>query len=164
MHSCYAAAALETRQRPSRFLNNAYTKPLAFPFSSSGDKIFGSFESDAESQLVMPAAAPLYSEIFDPDAVLARTLKTVYYAESHNELYSETEKCFDYRELLHKVRARTLIIAGSEDWICPPSQSRIMAASIPDARLEIFAGTNHSVHIEKNCEVIAVVRDWIDCV
>ncbi|KAF3053752.1 hypothetical protein E8E11_011944 [Didymella keratinophila] len=128
------------------------------------EKIFGSFESDAEFQLVMHAAAPLYSETFDPDAALTKTLKTVYFAESHNELYSESEKYFDYRQLLNKIKAKTFIIVGSEDWICPPSQSHIIAAGIPDARLEVFPGANHSVHLEKNCEVIAVVREWIGSV
>jgi hypothetical protein len=50
------------------------------------DKIFGSFQSDTEFQLVMHAAAPLYSETFDADAALAATLKTVYFAESHSKL------------------------------------------------------------------------------
>lgn len=78
-----------------------------------------------------------------------------------DDLYSEKEKYFDYRESLHLVTARTLIIVGDQDWICPPSQSRIMAARIPNAQLEVFAGANHSVHIEKNSEVIAAIRRWI---
>jgi proline iminopeptidase len=47
-------------------------------------KIFGSFESDSEFQLVMHAAASLYSEAFDADAALAASLNTVYFAESHS--------------------------------------------------------------------------------
>jgi proline iminopeptidase len=50
------------------------------------NKIFGSFQSDAEFQLVMHAAAPLYSELFDADAALAANLKTVYFAESHSRV------------------------------------------------------------------------------
>ncbi len=50
------------------------------------NKIFGSFDSDAEFQLVMHAAAPLYSETFDADSALAKTLQTVYFAESHSKL------------------------------------------------------------------------------
>jgi proline iminopeptidase len=76
-------------------------------------------------------------------------------------LYSDEEKYFDYRESLHLVSARTLIIVGDRDWICPPSQSRLMATRIPNAHLEVFAGANHSVHIEKNAEVISAIRCWI---
>jgi proline iminopeptidase len=50
------------------------------------NKIFGSFQSDSEFQLVMHAAAPLYSEAFDADAALAASLKTVYFAESHSKM------------------------------------------------------------------------------
>jgi pimeloyl-ACP methyl ester carboxylesterase len=78
-----------------------------------------------------------------------------------DELYSKEEKYFDYRDSLHNIIARTLIIVGDQDWICPPSQSRLMAARIPGAQLEVFAGANHSVHIEKNSEVIATIRRWI---
>jgi proline iminopeptidase len=76
-------------------------------------------------------------------------------------LYSDEEKYFDYRESLHLVTARTLIIVGDQDWICPPSQSRLMAARIPNAHLEVIADANHSVHVEKNAEVISAIRSWI---
>lgn len=44
-----------------------------------------------------------------------------------DELYSEQEKYFDYRNDLHRVTAKTLIIVGDQDWICPPS--KILRAS-----------------------------------
>lgn len=151
-------------------------KAPSLSISQLKDKIFGSFSSDTEFRLVMHAAAPLYSESFDADAALAKSLKTVYTADSHSkstrrrfaelmtsdELYSENEKYFDYRGSLHRIEAKTLIIVGERDWICPPSQSRIMAAIIPQARLVVFAGANHGVHIEKNREVVATIRDWLD--
>ena len=79
-----------------------------------------------------------------------------------DELYSESEKYFDYRRSLHQIMARTLIIVGDQDWICPPSQSKIMSESIPQAQLKVFVGANHSVHIEKNDEVIATIQAWIN--
>ncbi|KAF1950180.1 alpha/beta-hydrolase [Byssothecium circinans] len=124
------------------------------------NKIFGRFESNIEFQLVMHAAAPLYSESFDADVALSKSLKTVYFAESHNDLYSEKEKYFDYREDLSNIAAKTLIIVGEQDWICPPRQSEIMAVRIPNARLEIFAGANHSVHLEENDKVVELIREW----
>ncbi|KAL5438275.1 hypothetical protein PMIN07_001970 [Paraphaeosphaeria minitans] len=126
------------------------------------NKIFGRFESDEEFRLVMHAAAPLYSETFDADAALSNTLRTVYFAESHNDLYSEQEKYFDYRADLKKVVARTLIMVGDQDWICPPKQSEIIASHIPGSRLEIFRDANHSVHHEKNEEVIRLIREWVE--
>lgn len=48
------------------------------------DKIFGQFDSDLEFQLIMYAAAPLYSESFNADIALGRNLDTVFYAKSHS--------------------------------------------------------------------------------
>lgn len=56
------------------------------------DKIFGRFESDIEFRLVMYAAAPLYSERFDPDQGLKHNLDTVFYAKSHSKWNSGSEE------------------------------------------------------------------------
>ena len=41
---------------------------------------------------------------------------------------------------LHHLRAPTLVLAGATDRIVPPRNARILAARIPDARLEIVPG------------------------
>ncbi|CAI7630356.1 unnamed protein product [Penicillium glandicola] len=122
------------------------------------DKIFGRFESDLEFRLVMYAAAPLYSENFDPELGLKQNIDTVFYAKSHNDLYSQQEKFFDYRDRLQLITARTLVIVGERDWICPPEQSKDIASRIPGAHLEIIENANHSVHLEKNAEVIELIK------
>ncbi|PYI36922.1 alpha/beta-hydrolase [Aspergillus indologenus CBS 114.80] len=122
------------------------------------DKIFGHFDSDIEFQLVMHAAAPLYRERFDPDLALQQSLATVFNAESHNDLYAAPEKFFDYRDQLHRISARTLVIVGAKDWICPPEQSEIIVKGIPGAKLAVVAGANHSVHLEKNEMVLEMIR------
>lgn len=38
---------------------------------------------------------------------------------SLDDLYSEQEKYFDYRDRLHLISAPTLIMVGDKDWICP---------------------------------------------
>jgi proline iminopeptidase len=78
-----------------------------------------------------------------------------------DELYSSNEKFFDYRDDLKTITAKTLIIVGDQDWICPPKQSRLMVSRIPGSRLEVFKNANHSVHLEKNDAVLAVIREHI---
>lgn len=105
------------------------------------NKVFGAYESDLEFQLVHFASMPLYKEVFDADAALRSSLATVYVAESHSEsttlatlrmcessseaddLYSETEKYFDYTKDLSLITAQTLVVVGDQDWICPPGRS-----------------------------------------
>ncbi|KAL3474793.1 Alpha/Beta hydrolase protein [Aspergillus californicus] len=124
------------------------------------DKIFGAFNSDQEFRLVMHAAAPLYTEPenFNPDLALRRNLETVFNAEAHNDLYSASEKYFDYRDQLDSITAKTLVIVGDKDWICPPEQSEIIASRIKDAELLIVPGAGHSVHLEKNGVVLDSIR------
>ncbi|KAL4903053.1 hypothetical protein BDW74DRAFT_180344 [Aspergillus multicolor] len=125
------------------------------------DKIFGSFASDDEFRLVMHAAAPLYveRENLDADKALERNLETVFNAEAHNALYAPSEKYFDYLADLGKITAKTLVIVGEHDWICPPEQSRVLAEGIRGARLVVVPGANHSVHLEKKEVVLGAIRE-----
>ncbi|BCS20469.1 alpha/beta fold hydrolase [Aspergillus puulaauensis] len=152
-HEAEAIKTLETRLHRSPGMSVSMLK----------DKIFGSFESDEEFRLVMHAAAPLYAEPenFDADRALAKNLETVFNAEAHNDLYSASEKFFDYRDGLKNITAKTLVIVGEHDWICPAEQSRIIAGGIQGARLVVVPGANHSVHLEKNDVVLAAVRELL---
>jgi len=170
------------------------------------NKVFGAFESDLEFRLVHLAMSPLYSEAFDANAALRSCLDNVYNAKSHSEsfliipvyidlnfelvshigivddLYSEKEKYFDYRQDLPRIKAKTLVIVGDKDWICPPGMrydfplhprhqtradflpenSKFIATKIPQAELFVVKNANHSVHLEKNDEVIARIRDFLE--
>lgn len=78
-----------------------------------------------------------------------------------DDLYSASEKFFDYRDRLKNITAKTLVIVGENDWICPAEQSRIIADGIQGARLVIVPGANHSVHLEKNDIVLGAVRELL---
>ncbi|KAI1851029.1 hypothetical protein JX265_004561 [Neoarthrinium moseri] len=125
-------------------------------------KVFGAFESDIEFQLVYFAMLPLYDENQDPDTGLRKALDTVYNAESHNDLYSEEEKYFDYTDRLSEITAKTLVIVGDRDWICPPDNSKLIASRIPRAELFTVEGANHGVHAERPELVLARIRKHVD--
>ncbi|OLN81968.1 Proline iminopeptidase 4 [Colletotrichum chlorophyti] len=122
------------------------------------NKVFGAYESDREFQLIYFAMMPLYRETFDPDAALRSNLDGVYVAESHNDLYSEKEKYFDYTEQLPQIAAKTLVIVGDKDWICPPENSKLIAERVPGAELFLVEGANHGVHAEKPELVLGRIR------
>lgn len=48
------------------------------------NKVFGTFDSDLEFQLVHLAMMPLYSETFDANAGLRSCLDNVYNSEAHS--------------------------------------------------------------------------------
>ncbi|KAL1618235.1 hypothetical protein SLS56_010668 [Neofusicoccum ribis] len=125
-------------------------------------KVFSAFEDDEEFRLIIFAINPLYTESYNADGGLKKIRDTVFRAETHNALYSEQEKYFDYRNDLHRVTAKTLIVVGEEDWICPPTQSKLIAERIPGSRLLVIPGANHSVQHEKNEEFVRAVRELLD--
>ncbi|WVW85963.1 hypothetical protein I302_108001 [Kwoniella bestiolae CBS 10118] len=125
-------------------------------------KVFGAFKGDDEMRLVMFAIGPLYSEAeYDADIGLEGSRTRRLSAKVHNDLYSEEEKYFDYRPKLKEITAKTLIVVGEKDWICPPSQSKIIHEGIIGSQLLVVPNANHSVHQEKNEEVIAAIRRFL---
>ncbi|KAI4600569.1 hypothetical protein KJ359_000928 [Pestalotiopsis sp. 9143b] len=142
-------------------LEQRLSKVPSFTIEMLKDKVFGAFDSDLEFRMVHLVMSPLYSESFDANAALASCLNNVYNAESHNDLYSEKEKYFDYRQDLPRITAKTLVVVGDKDWICPPENSKFIAKEITDAELFIVENANHSVHVEKNSLVLKKIRDHL---
>ena len=114
---------------------------------------------DVELRLIWLALQPLYFEHFDPDAALESTRPLRLHAETHNALFAD--KSYDLRDKLASIRVPTLVVVGGADWICPPSQSRLIAAAIPGAEYLEIAGANHPVHIEASDQVLPAIRDFI---
>ncbi|CAJ2510611.1 Uu.00g062360.m01.CDS01 [Anthostomella pinea] len=144
-----------------KVLEQRIAKAPSFSVEMLTDKVFGAFESDLEFRLVHLAMSPLYSESFDANATLKSVLGNTYNAESHNDLYSEQEKYFDYRDKLHQITAKTLVVVGAKDWICPPEHSEYIASNIPSATLYVVENANHSVHLEKNEQVLSKIREHL---
>jgi proline iminopeptidase len=114
---------------------------------------------DTELRLIWAALQPLYYETFDPDASLERTRRMHFHAETHNALFSD--KLYDLRARLPEIAVPTLVVCGAADWICPPSQSRLIAETVPRAELFMVENANHSVHFEARDAVLARVRAFL---
>ncbi|KAH7114006.1 Alpha/Beta hydrolase protein [Dactylonectria estremocensis] len=100
-----------------KILEERISKAPSFSLDMLRSKVFGAFKDDEEFKLVHFAMLPLYSESYDADIGLRTCLNTVYVAESHNDLYSEKEKYFDYTDRLQSITAKTLVLVGDRDWI-----------------------------------------------
>lgn len=55
----------------------------------------------------------------------------------------------DERERLASIVAPTLVIGGAADPATPPAHQALLAARVPDARLEILAGAAHLANVER---------------
>ncbi len=124
------------------------------------DKMFSDkVVDDVELRLIWMALQPLYYEHFDPDAAMEKTRTLQLHAETHNELFKD--KSYDLLDKLEAINVPTFVVCGGEDWICPPSQSRIIADKVPGAEYLEVPGANHPVHAEKPEIVLPAIRDFI---
>jgi 3-oxoadipate enol-lactonase len=62
---------------------------------------------------------------------------------------------------LVKIRARTLIVSADLDQHCPPRAGEIIAAGIPDSRMEIVLGSGHMLPAEKPQELAGLVVGFL---
>ena len=62
---------------------------------------------------------------------------------------------------LANIRCPTLVLGGELDPITPVADAEDIAAAIPHARLEIFAGAGHGVFRDKPDEALAVIREFV---
>jgi pimeloyl-ACP methyl ester carboxylesterase len=61
---------------------------------------------------------------------------------------------------LRRLRCPTLVVAGEEDRLIPPKNSRILARLIPDARLVLLPGAGHAFPLERRSELIRLLTDF----
>jgi proline iminopeptidase len=55
---------------------------------------------------------------------------------------------FDLRPELSRITAPTLILAGQQDWICPPEFSEEIHRLIPGSQLQVLANSSHSLRVD----------------
>jgi 3-oxoadipate enol-lactonase len=73
----------------------------------------------------------------------------------------------DARDVLPSIRCPTLIVAGDNDWVTPPSAAQLMKDQVAHAQLCILADTSHFGPIEHGPELwgpidelCAAAREW----
>lgn len=67
----------------------------------------------------------------------------------------------DTRELLNKIRARTLVIYGDRDFITSARRSEELGELIPDSVVRKFEGVGHGFWRERQQQVDEVVMDFL---
>lgn len=68
---------------------------------------------------------------------------------------------FNFIPKLKKITAPTLVLAGKNDWICLPKQSKIIADNIPNAQLKIFNKCSHALTTDANKRYVREVRRFL---
>jgi len=109
---------------------------------------------------------PAFSERFvaEEPGVVERVLD--FYIANKPPTYSiwrqaQAAASFDSLDRLDRIRAPTLIVAGSEDKVVPPENARMLLDGIPNSRLVIFKGCGHLLFIERPGDFNKLVLDFL---
>ncbi len=68
---------------------------------------------------------------------------------------------FNSTELLSRIKAKTLVIAGKEDLIFSPDECARLAQTIPGAVFSLMDGAAHSIHMEQPRKFADGVMDFL---
>jgi proline-specific peptidase len=82
------------------------------------------------------------------------------------------ETCiYGFRELLsgwsamnrlNQIKARTLIVAGIDDFQFPPEHQQELQKGIAGARLQLISGAGHNAHNEQPRKMVAILNDFLE--
>jgi pimeloyl-ACP methyl ester carboxylesterase len=123
----------------------------------------GQFTTDAELAELVWRELPLYFAHFaKTEAAYLEELK----AESPNadalRLFNlEVFPIFDLRPELPRISAPTLVITGTEDFICGPLCADEIAASIGDVQTLLVPGAGHFVFVERPVEFATAITKFL---
>jgi proline iminopeptidase len=90
-----------------------------------------------------------------------RHSKTTWSHEALNEGFSHFLRDFDFIPQLKRIICPTLILAGFNDWICPPSQAKMIKHHIPKAKLKIFKNCGHAIAIDAHEQYIKSIFQFL---
>lgn len=129
----------------------------------AASKLFnGTFKNSKDVAAFFKTMDSLYSEAAKKKKTAAfGKLKTIWSHEALNLGFKDFLRDFDFRPALKKITCPTLILAGKEDWICPPSQSKELAKCIPHADLHIFKNCSHAISTDAHEKYIKVIKKFM---
>ncbi len=123
----------------------------------------GGFEDEAELKRFFRVMGPIYARRHDPAAAEDTLARAIHAVEPLNRAFRPggVLRRFDLRPLLPRITARTLIIAGAHDWICPPEFSEEIHRLIPGSEYVLFGASSHSLRVDEPERLFATLRRFV---
>jgi proline iminopeptidase len=109
------------------------------------------------------AMGSLYSTVHNPVKARLAVQRAILSPEPLNRAYAPGGclRDFDLRPELSFIRARTLIVAGRHDWICPPEFSEEMHQLIPGSELRTLERSGHSIRADEPQALVDSIAAFI---
>jgi proline iminopeptidase len=121
-----------------------------------------SAEDEAGSWRLWKLIEPLYFHTYDAELaerVMGKTIVSNYAGDAGDAILEG----WNLTPRLGEISAPTLILVGKDDFVCPPSQAKIMHEGIPNSKLALFENSGHFTHVEEPEAFFDAVREWLRC-
>jgi proline iminopeptidase len=131
-------------------------------FTAATQMLSGAVESDEQLTMIMEKIAPIY--LYEAGALLSDTIlhDVLFRAAALRHSLGPILTEFDVSDRLHHIRAPTLVLAGSADWIAPAHEGgERVHAGIPGSRFERFERSGHFPFAEESERFRRVMLDWM---
>ena len=106
---------------------------------------------------------PLYALRYDAAAAEEGRARGIHSPEAMMQAFMPGGflQTFDLRPELACITAPTLILAGQQDWICPPEFSEEIHRLIPGSQLRVLENSSHSLRVDAPEAMRAAIRDFV---
>lgn len=121
----------------------------------------GKFESEAQLQEYFQVMGSLYALNYNPKATAAAWKRTILSVDAINVAFGGFLRTYNVLEQLHQITAPTLVLAGQQDWICPPECSQEIAQAIPQAELTIFENCGHLIRVDQPKALLNAITQFV---
>lgn len=121
----------------------------------------GSFTNARQVADFFAVMEPLYSVTAHTKRMPVIKPSTVYSYEALNRGFSTFMRSFDFIAQLKRIVCPTLVLAGKRDWICPPSQAKVLAQHLPKAQLQVFNNCGHAMAIDAHKRYISAIKKFL---
>jgi proline iminopeptidase len=123
----------------------------------------GGFADEAELKRFYRVMGPLYARRYDPATAADALARAIHTVEPLNRAFRPggVLRRFDLRPVLPCITAKTLIIAGRHDWICPPEFSEEIHRLIAGSEYHLFEDSSHSLRVDEPERLFAELRHFV---
>lgn len=87
--------------------------------------------------------------------------KATWSHEALNKGFGDFLRKYNFLPKLKKITSPTLILAGEDDWICGPNQSKLIAKNIKKSTLKIFRNCGHAISVDAHHKYIQAIKQFL---
>jgi proline iminopeptidase len=127
------------------------------------DLLGGRLDTPERMRRYYEVMGSLYSRKYNPVQARAVLEHAILAAEPLNRALGPDGflRDFDLRGELRSISARTLVVAGRHDWICPPALSQEIHSLIPGSDLRIFEESSHQIVADEPERLMEAISGFV---